>query len=300
MDQIKTGLFIAEQRKKLGLTQAQLAKTISVSDRTISKWERGVGLPDVTLMLPLCEALHISVNDLLCGEKISVDNIQEKSDENVIKIVKAYKKRSIGIFRLMLTVFFLVTLFIALILSDRYVSKQFSKAGLQLGSIFENEIRQIKVNANNNEMTILQENIPLYKDWFSEEFELLDLPVCILLVDGSGNVIAGTDVDASSEDYKMCFEQATTESARIPGFQQMFAAGDMYVYLSGFTYQNETYILSIYSSHTHFLTAIKSEFFLFALMISGICFVSIIVLYALVDKFWLSAGVSGRETGKNK
>lgn len=296
MDQIKTGLFIAEQRKKLGLTQAQLAKIISVSDRTISKWERGVGLPDVTLMLPLCEALHISVNDLLCGEKILEGNIQEKTDDNVIKIIKAYKKRSNGIFRLMLTVFFLVTLFIAITFSDRYVSKQFSKAGLQLSSIFENEIRQIKENANDNEMAILQENIPLYKDWISEEFELLDLPVCILLVDGSGNIIAGTDTDSSSKDYRMCYEQATTESSRIPGFQQMFAAGDLLVYLSGFTYKNETYILSVYSSHNHFLTAIKSEFFLFALMISGICFVCIIILYALIDRFWLSAGLRSKET----
>lgn len=291
MDQIKTGLFIAEQRKRLGYTQVQLAEIISVSDRTISKWERGVGLPDVTLMLPLCEALHISVNDLLCGERISVDEIQEKTDENVIKIVKAYKRRSTGIFGLMLTVFFLVTLFISAIISDRYVSKQFSKAGLQLGSIFENEIRQIRENANENEMTILKGNIPSYKDWFSEEFELLDLPVCILLVDGSGNIIAGTDTNVSSKDYRMCYEQATTDSARIPGFQQMFAAGDMCVYLSGFIYQNETYILSIYSSHNHLLAALKSEFFLFALMISGICFVCIIVLYALIDRFWLSAGL---------
>ncbi len=60
MDQIKTGKFILALRKEKNLTQLQLADILGISDKTISKWERGAGLPDVSLMVPLCEALEIS------------------------------------------------------------------------------------------------------------------------------------------------------------------------------------------------------------------------------------------------
>ena len=77
MDQIKTGKFISALRKEKGLTQLQLADILSISDKTVSKWERGAGLPEVSLILPLCEALGISVNELLNGEKMT--NIDYKS-----------------------------------------------------------------------------------------------------------------------------------------------------------------------------------------------------------------------------
>ena len=67
MDQLKIGRFIAVERKRQGLTQRQLAEQLSISDKTISKWECGKGLPEVSLMLPLCKALQIGVNDLLSG-----------------------------------------------------------------------------------------------------------------------------------------------------------------------------------------------------------------------------------------
>ena len=70
MDQIRIGQFIAATRKAKGLTQRQLAAQLSISDKTISKWETGKGLPDVSLMLPLCGALGITVNDLLTGEQV--------------------------------------------------------------------------------------------------------------------------------------------------------------------------------------------------------------------------------------
>lgn len=67
MDQLKIGRFIAAERKRQGLTQRQLAEQLSISDKTISKWECGKGLPEVSLMLPLCKALQIGVNDLPFG-----------------------------------------------------------------------------------------------------------------------------------------------------------------------------------------------------------------------------------------
>ncbi len=74
MDQIKIGRFIAEARRAKGLTQRQLAGSLAISDKTVSKWETGRGLPEVSLMLPLCSVLDITVNDLLTGEKVPASN----------------------------------------------------------------------------------------------------------------------------------------------------------------------------------------------------------------------------------
>ncbi len=88
MDQIKIGKFIAERRKLQNLTQRQLADALAISDKTVSKWERGRGLPEISLMLPLCNALNITVNDLLSGEKVSEVDYQKKAEENMMNLVK--------------------------------------------------------------------------------------------------------------------------------------------------------------------------------------------------------------------
>lgn len=88
MDQIKTGNFIAQMRKEKGLTQTQLADKLFISNKTVSKWETGKGMPEVSLMLPLCEALEINVNELLTGEKISTENYKEKAEENIMNIMR--------------------------------------------------------------------------------------------------------------------------------------------------------------------------------------------------------------------
>ena len=80
MNQIKIGKFIAESRKQQNFTQRQLADRLLISDKTISKWECGKGLPEVSLMLPLCEALHITVNDLLTGERVSETDYQKNAE----------------------------------------------------------------------------------------------------------------------------------------------------------------------------------------------------------------------------
>ena len=69
MDQIKIGKFIAECRKAVGLTQMQLSEKLGITDKAISKWERGIAMPDSSIMLELCGILGISVNELLNGEK---------------------------------------------------------------------------------------------------------------------------------------------------------------------------------------------------------------------------------------
>jgi transcriptional regulator with XRE-family HTH domain len=88
MDQIKIGKFIAETRKSQKLTQRQLADALSISDKTVSKWECGKGLPEVSLMLPLCDTLRITVNDLLSGEKIFEADYQKKAEKIIMDLMK--------------------------------------------------------------------------------------------------------------------------------------------------------------------------------------------------------------------
>ena len=86
MDLAKIGKFISERRKAKKLTQVQLAEKIMVSEKTISKWECGNGFPDTTLMLPLCEALEISANELLCGKLLSNEEYKNTADKNIVAL----------------------------------------------------------------------------------------------------------------------------------------------------------------------------------------------------------------------
>ncbi len=88
MNQIKIGKFISERRKSVKLTQMQLAERLQVTDRAVSKWECGRAMPDSSLMLELCEILKISVNDLLSGEVVTVDNYNSKLENNLVEIIK--------------------------------------------------------------------------------------------------------------------------------------------------------------------------------------------------------------------
>ncbi len=88
MDQIKIGKFIAERRQKVKLTQAQLAEKLNITDRAVSKWERGKSLPDSSIMLELCSLLQITVNDLLSGEVVAMENRNEELEKTLLEMVK--------------------------------------------------------------------------------------------------------------------------------------------------------------------------------------------------------------------
>jgi len=87
MDQIKIGRFIAERRKNVNLTQMQLAEKLNITDRAVSKWETGRSLPDSSIMLELCDVLKITVNDLLSGEVVSMDNYNKELENNLLEMV---------------------------------------------------------------------------------------------------------------------------------------------------------------------------------------------------------------------
>lgn len=87
MDYKKIGLFIAQERKAKNLTQEALAKKLYVSAKTISKWETGNGMPEISLMMPLCKPFGISINELLSGERLDEKQYVEKAEENMACLV---------------------------------------------------------------------------------------------------------------------------------------------------------------------------------------------------------------------
>ena len=86
MNQKKIGKFISQCRKNKNLTQEQLAEILNISDRSVSKWERGLNLPDASLMLELCNILDITVNELLTGEIIKKEKYMKQAETNLIEL----------------------------------------------------------------------------------------------------------------------------------------------------------------------------------------------------------------------
>ena len=94
MDQIKIGQFIAARRKAVGLTQAELAEKLGITDRAVSKWETGRTMPDTALMLELCNILKINVNDLLCGEEISMNDNNQRNEQLILDMAKEVERKN--------------------------------------------------------------------------------------------------------------------------------------------------------------------------------------------------------------
>ena len=116
MDQIKIGKFIAQMRKEQSFTQRQLADILGISDKTVSKWECGNGLPEISLMLPLCETLQISVNELLSGQRLIDSEYKNKAEENMMELMQereeSKKKIILSAIVIFLTLLSSTTLFV--------------------------------------------------------------------------------------------------------------------------------------------------------------------------------------------
>lgn len=90
MNQIKIGNFIAARRKFHGMTQSQLSEKLGITDKAVSKWETGKSMPDISLFIPLCDLLEITLNELLLGESISEDNLKEKSNQILFEVITSW------------------------------------------------------------------------------------------------------------------------------------------------------------------------------------------------------------------
>ncbi len=93
MNLIKIGTYIASKRKALGMTQLELAKQLGMSDKSVSKWERGVCLPDVSVYIQLCEILGISINEFIAGEDLNAEQLPKQAEENLILVAGEGDKR---------------------------------------------------------------------------------------------------------------------------------------------------------------------------------------------------------------
>ena len=157
MDLVKIGKFIAQCRKEKNMTQAELAEKLNITDRAISKWETGKGMPDSSIMLDLCNELNISVNELLSGEVIEMNDYDKKAEENLLKLNKSNQYISKKLLQSIIAIILLVLIFIVIGLYN--FIKQVSKSDLdstltQAQSIYEINIKiqelEEKINALEN------------------------------------------------------------------------------------------------------------------------------------------------------
>lgn len=117
MEAKKTGVFIATRRKELHMTQKQMGEALGISDKTVSKWECGNGLPDMAVILPLCQLLEINVNELLSGEHLTQDTYHRKAEENMMNLMQDYENEKKGTVRQIVTAsVWIIALFIIMFL----------------------------------------------------------------------------------------------------------------------------------------------------------------------------------------
>ena len=118
MNQEKIGKFIAECRKNKKMTQAELAEKLNITDRAISKWETGKGMPDTSIMLDLCNELGITVNELLSGEVIEMNNYEKKTEELLLEMAKREEEQNkrllLAMYIILITsaIFYFITVFL--------------------------------------------------------------------------------------------------------------------------------------------------------------------------------------------
>ena len=125
MDQAKIGKFIAERRKTTGLTQMQLAEKLSITDRAVSKWENGRSLPDSSIMLELCKELNITVNDLLSGEVVTMENNNKETEKNLLALVREKENADKRLLNIEIVLGFITSIFfITLIFVASFVEMQ--------------------------------------------------------------------------------------------------------------------------------------------------------------------------------
>ena len=144
MNTEKIGKFIAQNRKEKNLTQSQLAEKLNVTDKAISKWETGRGLPDASLLLDLCKILDINVNELLSGEKLTIEKYQTKAEENILLFAEENKKskKTSNRITIVFSILILFLLFIIGIFSTNDITYYFNP----------------KFNSSNENLLIIERN----------------------------------------------------------------------------------------------------------------------------------------------
>ena len=165
MNQEKIGKFIAKCRKDKNLTQGELADKLNISNKAISKWETGRGMPDASIMLELCAYLGITVNELLSGEKLEEGEYKEKANENIINIAKESEKNK-KVKNKIIIVLTIIIIFSILLLITNIIYRNFEVT-------LEYDNRLIKCEINNEDIIFVEKPIQRLKE---EQKYLSSLP----------------------------------------------------------------------------------------------------------------------------
>lgn len=222
MDLIKIGKYIALKRKKQGLTQKQLADKLNMSDKSVSKWERGICLPDVSVYLELCKILGISINEFLAGEDIPKETVEQKAEENILEITKDHKKKQkylkkiIKLLIVMLVVFiFITSIFIykKLTQAQNYI-EPYSKESIEMQTVnmLSNHQGDIMLFHYNSKKDF--DSITIYLTQYQKGKKISDKEICKFYNNPSkgtntGNIALVVDYDASSLKIIDAFEEGS-------------------------------------------------------------------------------------------
>ena len=219
MDLIKIGKYIAFKRKEQGLTQKQLAEKLNMSDKSVSKWERGICLPDVSVYLELCKILGISINEFLAGEDIPKETIEQKAEENIIQITKdnknkqKYLKKIIRLLIVMLVVFiFITSIFIykKLTQPQNYIEPYLEKSTeMQTANMLSNHPGNILLFHYNSKKDF--DSLTMYLTQYQKGKKISDKEICTFYNNPSkgtntGNIALVVDYEASTLKIIDAFE----------------------------------------------------------------------------------------------
>ncbi|RHN86684.1 helix-turn-helix domain-containing protein [Coprobacillus sp. AM23-2] len=219
MDLIKIGKYIAFKRKEQGLTQKQLAEKLNMSDKSVSKWERGICLPDVSVYLELCKILDISINEFLAGEDIPKETIEQKAEENIIQITKdnknkqKYLKKIIRLLIVMLVVFiFITSIFIykKLTQPQNYIEPYLEKSTeMQTANMLSNHPGNILLFHYNSKKDF--DSLTMYLTQYQKGKKISDKEICTFYNNPSkgtntGNIALVVDYEASTLKIIDAFE----------------------------------------------------------------------------------------------
>ena len=219
MDLIKIGKYIAFKRKEQGLTQKQLAEKLNMSDKSVSKWERGICLPDVSVYLELCKILDISINEFLAGEDIPKETIEQKAEENIIQITKdnknkqKYLKKIIRLLIVMLVVFiFITSIFIyqKLTQPQNYIEPYLEKSTeMQTANMLSSHPGNILLFYYNSKKDF--DSLTMYLTQYQKDKKISDKEICTFYNNPSkgtntGNIALVVDYEASTLKIIDAFE----------------------------------------------------------------------------------------------
>ena len=179
MDPLKTGKLISEARKKLNLTQKNLADKLYVSDKAVSKWERGICFPDISVLIPLTEILNISLYDLLKGEKMNKKDVEETLKDTInysTNEIERNKKKYTLISIISILAIIIVSVCIIIVNNNSELSGIIDRDEIYDISYYE-EYKTDLLNNDGNKIEMILDRLPL--SWGERKFKVNDKEIII-------------------------------------------------------------------------------------------------------------------------